>query len=68
MSNNETKAAPIMLNLSMTVDALNHIISELSKPVEPVVNLIADLRNQALTQLEALKTKALEEHAAGDAE
>lgn len=67
MSNNETKAGPIMLNLSMSVDALNHIISELSKPVEPVVNLIADLRNQALTQLEALKTKALEEHAAGGA-
>lgn len=59
MSNKETISQPITLNLTMTVDALNYIITELSKPVEPVVNLIADLRKQALAQLEALKESAI---------
>lgn len=66
MSNKETISQPITLNLTMTVDALNYIITELSKPVEPVVNLISDLRNQAITQLEALKESAIPGQDAGE--
>lgn len=49
---------PITLNIRINADALNFILTELSKPIDPVVNLIRDIRAQALTQLEDMRLSA----------
>ena len=51
-------AQPITVSIVLTVDALNHVINELSKPIEPIANLIADIRAQAVAQLEKLQPPA----------
>lgn len=54
----EQAQQPIILDLRMTVDGLNFTLGQLAKaPFEQVSDLISDLRTQALTQLEAMKTE-----------
>ena len=54
----EQAQQPIVLNLRMTVEGLNYTLGALAKgPFEQVSDLISDLRTQALTQLEAMKSE-----------
>lgn len=55
----QAQQEPIILNIRVTVDGLNYILGAVAKgPFEQVSDLIADLRTQALTQLEAMKVEA----------
>lgn len=64
MPDQNPNGGQIILNIKVSVDNLNRIITELSKPIDPIVNLIADIRDQAIEQLKVIHNTPAENGAA----